>query len=245
MRLHDLVQDIVIPEDCRKVFRSDAPGSSIACTSRLNLIVGANNTGKSRLLRSLFAHADRLRCRLDIPERQKIEEHAATARSLADSIQDESLSAALNEFLSHPLYDVDLSSFSNKSRFPDSAFARANSAVSRVRSDSRLSRQADQIDACLVQIKRLVGRYAESSASGTTRPRLEPMEWSYRYAPALRSMRFRESSQSSLLARLALTDYFSTRLGRFRGGVDRPMILLGSMEARSSLEPICLIECSP
>ncbi len=217
MRFHDLVQDVVIPEDCRNVFRSDAPGSSLACTSRLNLIIGANNAGKSRLLRSLFANADRLRCRLASPERQVIDDHIAKACSLVNTIQDKSQIASLKAFLDHPLYDVDINSFSRTNRFPEDVFAKANREVSHLRSDGRSSGKADKLDECLVNIKRLVIRYIDRPVTTNLDPRLQLIGWSYRYAPALRSMRFREDSQSSLLARLALTDYFSARPGRFRG----------------------------
>lgn len=59
------IAEILLPERVSSAYRSTSPNNSLTDVKRLNAFVGPNNSGKSRLLRALFAEGAKLKVSID------------------------------------------------------------------------------------------------------------------------------------------------------------------------------------
>lgn len=221
------IEEIRLPESLSENFSADSPFNSLRGIKRLNVLIGPNNSGKSRLLRALFKCKDSMLVSTSDETSSSIRTKIRKLIDLIPNLKDEA--SQLEDVLSEIEQALDGVSFSfgalkeigNMQGLRQETTSKLGEIANKLRNDHRIRQPPDlrgkftNVQSELNNIVSLTGQLSQSSQNQYRHSNNPPPEPYYKsaqfvYVPTLRGMRVpfdRDESKFTYFDR-TITDYF-------------------------------------
>lgn len=206
-----MIRDIQLSGQRFDGYSGDEPGNSISGLHTLNVFIGPNNAGKSRLLRAIFAEKE-LRFATNADELEALRRAIDDVRAAAEIVKESNGQVVTGHKAAFDLFDELRCPFYSKgNKRPDDGFSNLFKRFQRADGDLRFLKISQSAEPLNKPVNVLEGRLKSAAHLQPTHP-----NWHRIYIPSLRGLR-PFGSEADVYRDRTIEDYFGSELSAVKG----------------------------